>query len=120
MGKASELPAAGTRSHSPAADYEEVAVSSPRARRGIWAGAAVVLCVLAAAGGGYAIGHSGGPNLANAKRTGAHIGATRGFAEGSRSGYKAGYAEARHSAYRAAYKSARRAAYKKALQGATP
>jgi hypothetical protein len=80
-------------------------------RRGLLA-LVIAVCVLAGGAGGYAVGHSGGADLAQAKAAGERDGRAR--AGGDRSRYRAAYARGSKEGYRQAYRRAYRSAAKKA------
>jgi hypothetical protein len=79
--------------------------------RGIWMVAAVI-CVAAAGGVGYFVGHSGGADIGQAKAEGARAGRERAATDRRR--YRAAYAKGRKTGYRQAY----RTAVKQASSGA--
>ena len=71
-----------------------------------------VVCVALAAGAGYALGHSGGPDVGEAKAAGERAGQTRALAD--KHSYRVGYAQGRRAGYRQAYRSAYRIAVARA------
>ena len=71
-----------------------------------------VVCVAVAAGGGYALGRSGGPDIGKAKAAGERAGRARAVAD--KHSYRVGYAQGRRAGYRQAYRSAYRIALARA------
>ena len=74
-----------------------------------------VLCA-AAAGAGYAVGHSGGPNLEGARAAGARIGLAQGSNVAKHHGYALGYKLGYSRGYKGTYEVSFHHAYKAALQ----
>lgn len=71
-----------------------------------------VVCVALAAGGGYALGRSGGPDVGQARSDGERAGRARAAAD--RHSYRVGFAQGRRAGYKQAYRSAYRIALARA------
>jgi hypothetical protein len=76
------------------------------------------LCIVAAAGAGYAVGRSGGADLHRARVVGERLGRER--AARDRSAYQAAYTQGRNTGYREAYKAAYGEARKNPSTGGGP
>jgi hypothetical protein len=78
----------------------------------MWRGLVAIGCAIAAAVGGYFVGHSGGVNVSKARAAGEQAGRAR--AATDRRAYPDGVAEGRKAGYREAYRPAFEAARQKA------
>lgn len=126
LDEAASGPVAG-RAAPPWADAASpVASDGPTGKRGrgrLAAGLAVFLILAAgAAGGGYALGKSGGEDLDAARAKGAAEGQREGAARGAERGYDFGLKQGEKAGYKQTYKKSYDRAYKRELKkaGLTP
>ena len=83
-------------------------------RRGVWA-VFVVLALVAAGGGGYALGRASGEDLAVARSRGAKVGLAEGSARGAQRGYQVGLKAGRRQGFKQSYRRTYNSAYATAV-----
>jgi hypothetical protein len=86
--------------------------------RPLMLGAVIVLILLAAGVGGYAIASSKGVDVEAAQLAATRLGEHRGAAAGRRDGFARGFAATRDRAYRSAYRDAYVSAFRKQFEDA--